>query len=423
TIMRSRYRRLLPVAIGLVTLAGVAACSSSGDSPSASSRSASSAGSSAAKGSPIRIGLASPLTGSSPSEGTSELAIAKYAVSVINGRGGIDGHQVELVTRDTGGVSPTGAVSAFESLSSDGVPVVLGEYTSTNFQAACTIAMAQHVVLIGHATATNGLTDGKTYCFRDTYQVAQSTGAMFEIAKKMGWNPIAIAADTTSFGASENSSFTKLAASYGIKIAADVTWSSPASSLTSQVLKLNQSGAKAIFVGSPSGPDVTLLAKTMVQNGVKLPLVGPGGIDAVGVPAAAGSAYDQLGGVYDLTSYDSQVPAAKQFMDEISKRTGITQGGGNPTRLYDAFMIAAAGLAKTGGQGGTALVNALQSLGKFPVAVSGGPGTFTEFTATQHTALFGPHMLTIYKWESATNSFAVDESLSTIADTSPGVNG
>ena len=409
--MRRRHRRLVPVAIGLAALAGVAACGSS----SSSTPSAASGSSSAAKGSPVLIGLAAPLTGSSPSEGTSELAIAKYAVSVLNGKGGIGGRQVQLVVRDTGGVSPTGAVSAFESLSSDKVALVIGEYTSTNFAAGCTIAMAEHVVLIGHASATTGLTNGKTYCFRDAYQVSQSASAMFETAKAMGWNPIAIAADTTSFGVSESSEFEALAASYGIKIAANVSWTSPASSLTAQALKLGQSGAKAVFIGSASGPDVTLLTKTMVQNGVKLPIFGPGGVNAPGVPAAAGSAYDALPGVYDITSYDSQVTAAQTFMSLISKETGITQGGENPTQLYDAFMIAAAGLAKTGGQGGAALVTALQSLGEFPT-MSGGPGTYVDYTSSQHSGLFGPHLYTIYQWNAASSAFAVDSSLSTVAD-------
>lgn len=417
--MRSRHRRLLPVAIGLAALAGLAACSSSSSSPSTSANGAAASSPAGGSGKPILLGLAVPLTGSSPSEGTSELAIAKYAVSVINGKGGIDGRQVQLVDRDTGGVSPTGAVSAFESLSSDGVAAVIGEYTSTNFQAGCTIAMAQHVVLIGHASATTGLTDGKTYCFRDAYQVSQSAGAMFQTAKAMGWNPIAIAADTTSFGVSEDVEFKQLAASYGIKIATDVSWSSPASSLTAQALKLGQSGAKAVFIGSASGPDVTLLAKTMVQNGVKIPLFGPGGVNAPGVPAAAGSAYNALPGVYDITSYDSQVAAAQTFMNLISKETGITQGGENPTQLYDAFMIAAAGLAKSNGQGGTALVDALQSLGKFPT-MSGGPGSYVDYTPTQHSGLFGPNLYTIYKWDSGSSAFSVDSSLSAIADKTSG---
>lgn len=423
--MRKRHRRLVPAAIGMVVLAGVAACSTSASSSATSASSSSSSasavatGSAAATGKPILIGLAVPLTGSDPSEGTSELAIAKYAISVINKRGGIDGRPAQLVYRDTGGVSPTGAVSAFESLTSDGVSVVLGEYTSTNFQAGCTIAMAQHVVLIGHASATTGLTDGKTYCFRDAYQVSQSASAMFETAKAMGWNPIAIAADTSSFGVSESTEFEALAAHYGIKIVANVSWNSPASSLTAQALKLGESGAKAVFIGSSSGPDVTLLAKTMVQNGVKLPIFGPGGVNAPGVPAAAGSAYNALDGVYDITSYDSQVASAQAFMSLISKETGITQGGENPTQLYDAFMIAAAGLAKTNGQGGMALVNALQSLGKFST-MSGGPGSYVDFTSTQHSGLFGPNLYTIYKWDPATSAFAVDSSLSAIADKTTG---
>ena len=403
--------KIIAPVVALAVLAGVAACSS----PATGSATA-------ADNSPILVGLAAPLTGSNPSEGTSEEAIAKDAIATINSHGGVHGRQLKLIIRDTGGVSPTGAVSAFESLSSAGVAVVIGEYTSTNFQAGCTIAMAEHVVLIGHASATTGLTDGKTYCFRDAYQVSQSAGAMFETAKANGWNPIAIAADTTSFGAAEDSAFTALASHYGVRITADVSWTSPASSLTAQVLRLGHSGAKAIFVGSASGPDVTLLAKTMVQAGVKIPLFGPGGINAPGVPAAAGSAYDSLPGVYDITSYDSAVPAAQTFMAKISRETGITQGGENPTQLWDAFQIAAAALAKSGGKGGQPLVDALQSLGKFHT-MSGGPGTYVDFTAAQHSGLFGPHLMTVYRWDAASQSFASDSSLSDVADSSPGVNG
>ncbi len=400
------------IAVTILAAAGLAACGSPSSSNSAP----------AASSAPILIGLATPLTGSNPSEGTSEEAIAKDAVATINSHGGIHGRHLKLIIRDTGGVSPTGAVSAFESLSGAGVALVIGEYTSTNFQAGCTIAMAEHVVLIGHASATTGLTDGKTYCFRDAYQVSQSAGAMFETAKAKHWNPIAIAADTTSFGVAEDTAFRSLASHYGVKIAADVSWTSPASSLTAQVLRLAHSGAKAIFVGAASGPDVTLLAKTMAQAGVKIPLFGPGGINAPGVPAAAGSAYDSLPGVYDITSYDSAVPAAQAFMNKISKQTGIIQGGENPTQLWDAFQIAAAGLAKSGGKGGLPLVDALQSLGKFHT-MSGGPGTYTDFTATQHSGLFGPHLMTIYRWDAASKAFVPDNALSKIADSSPGVNG
>jgi branched-chain amino acid transport system substrate-binding protein len=400
------------IAVTTLAAAGLTACGSPSSSNSAP----------ASSSAPILVGLAAPLTGSNPSEGTSEEAIAKDAIATINSHGGIHGRHLKLIIRDTGGVSPTGAVSAFESLSGAGVALVIGEYTSTNFQAGCTIAMAEHVVLIGHASATTGLTDGKTYCFRDAYQVSQSAGAMFETAKAKHWNPIAIAADTTSFGVAEDTAFRSLASHYGVKIAADVSWTSPASSLTAQVLRLAHSGAKAIFVGAASGPDVTLLAKTMAQAGVKIPLFGPGGINAPGVPAAAGSAYASLPGVYDITSYDSAVPAAQAFMNKISKQTGIIQGGENPTQLGDAFQIAAAALAKSGGKGGLPLVDALQALGKFHT-MSGGPGTYTDFTATQHSGLFGPHLMTIYRWDAASKAFVPDNALSKIADSSPGVNG
>jgi hypothetical protein len=90
--------------------------------------------------------------------------------------------------------------------------------------------------------------------------------------------------------------------------------------------------------------------------------------------------------------------------------------------MWDAFQIGAAALAKTDGKGGTALVDALQSLGKFST-LSGGPGTYVNYSATQHSGLFGPHLMTVYTWDAATKAFAADSALTTIADSSPGVNG
>lgn len=414
----SQKRKIAPVAAAVGVALIAAAC---GSSSSASTTTQGGSAGTATNKTPIVVGLAAPLTGGNPSEGTSEQTIAKDAVAAINKAGGINGRPLSLLVRDTGGVSPTGAVSAFESLSSSGAAVVIGEWTSTNFQAACTVAMAERVVLIAHASATDGLTNGMTYCFRDEYQVAQSTGAMFGVAKANGWTKIAIAADSTSFGAAEADSWASLAGSYGASIVANVNWSSPATDLTAQVAKIASSGAQAVFVGSGSGPDVTLLAKTMAQMNVKLPIFGPGGINAPGVAAAAASAYNTLPEVLNITSYDSSVPKEKAFMSKISAETGITQGGGNPTRLWDAFQIAAAGLRASKGQGGTALVNALQGLGKFPT-LAGGPGSYVEYTPTQHSGLFGPQMLSVYKWNKSSSSFAYDASLSKLADSSPGVN-
>ena len=124
----------IPALIAITALAGAAGLTACGSPSSSDSASTTASG-------PILIGLAAPLTGSNPSEGTSEEAIAKDAIASINSHGGVHGRHLKLIIRDTGGVSPTGAVSAFESLSGAGVALVIGEYTSTNFQAGCTIAM------------------------------------------------------------------------------------------------------------------------------------------------------------------------------------------------------------------------------------------------------------------------------------------
>lgn len=409
---RGENQKVLRKGATVMAAAGVAAlllaaCSSS---PAPASKSSSTG--------PVILGLASPLTGGDPTEGKTEVAAVNDAAKYVNSHGGIDGRPLKVVVRDTG-LTPTGAVTSLDSLASAGAAAVLGEFTSTDTAAACTAAMQQHEVVLGPASAAQGLTHGKTYCFRDEYQVSQSTGAMFAIAKSEGWKSIAVATDTTDFGIAENKSWVSLASHYGFHIAANVTWTAPASSLTSQVLTIAHSGANAIFVGAALGPDATLLAKTLVQEGVNLPLFGPGGINDPGVPQAAASSYDHLPLVANLTSYDSQVPQQTALFAKVQQQTGIPQGGGDMPRYWEGVLILAAGLRKSHGVGGIALVDALQSLGRFStVPWAGGPGSYVHYTAVHHSGLFGPHLFTVYKWDKSTNAFVVSSRFTSLANTS-----
>ncbi len=55
--------------------------------------------------------------------------------------------------------------------------------------------------------------------------------------------------------------------------------------------------------------------------------------------------------------------------------------------------------------------------------MSGGPGTYVNFTATQHSGLFGQHLMTVYSWDAKSQAFTQDPKLTGVADSSSGVNG
>ncbi len=405
--LRRYWSAVVAVMVGALVLA---ACSSTTTTTKPSKA--------VSKKGPVILGLATPLTGGDPTEGTSEVADFKDAVAYVNSHGGIDGRTLKLVVRDTD-LSPTGAVTAFDSLVSAGAVAVTGEFTSSDTRAGCIPAMADHVVLLAGSSAAQGLTRGKTYCFRDEYQVNQSTGSMVLIAKREGWTKIGIGSDTSGFGLSELNAWSAALPANGITVAAKETWPMVPTSLTAQVLDFKHSGAQAIFVGAAGTPEVVLLAKTMLQEGLHIPLFGPGGVIGTGIAATAGPSYSRLPLVLGITSYDSQVPAEAALMAEISRQTGIPQFGGNMPRDYNGVLMLAAALRKTGGKGGIALVDALQALGKYPMPTAAGPGTYEQFTATHHSGLYGPNLISIYKWNSGTSSFAYSSKFSTLANTAP----
>src|SRR3954466_3700837 len=78
---------------------------------------------------PIQIGYLPALTGPSSSTGVGINRGVQLAIQEINAAGGIDGRQIELITRDTQS-DPTKAVNGAAELTHQKVSVVLGPVNS-----------------------------------------------------------------------------------------------------------------------------------------------------------------------------------------------------------------------------------------------------------------------------------------------------
>ncbi len=130
----SPTRKFVAAAAGLLMAAGLAACSSSSKntatSPTSASQSAggtsASSGStgSQAPGAPIKVGL---VCGCSGVYGTAELPNAEVYrawVNSVNASGGINGHPIDLTTKDDGGVPGT-SISDVQGLISSHVDAIV----------------------------------------------------------------------------------------------------------------------------------------------------------------------------------------------------------------------------------------------------------------------------------------------------------
>ena len=131
---------------------------------------------------PIKIGFLGTLTGGSADIGQTGLDGAHIAVEEINSSGGIDGHLLEIVTKDEQ-LSPTQTVQAMRELAQEGVKFVTGFTSSADVIAAIPIAEQNNMVIITAGATSTALTT--TNFSENLFEVASNTSMMNAAAAKL----------------------------------------------------------------------------------------------------------------------------------------------------------------------------------------------------------------------------------------------
>src|SRR6516162_2757153 len=121
----------------------------------------------------IKVGMIDPLTGVYAAPAQNEVTGAKYAVELINAKGGVLGREIELLVEDSANDVGTGVQKARKLIERDGIQFLIGDVNS-----GIALAIAQvtnekkvlHIVAGGH---TDGIT-GKD-CKWNVYRVCNTT--------------------------------------------------------------------------------------------------------------------------------------------------------------------------------------------------------------------------------------------------------
>src|SRR5579871_2511731 len=151
---------------------------------------------------PILIGYLPALTGPSSSTGIGINRGTLLAVQEINAAGGINGRQIELITRDTQS-DPTKAVNgAAELTHGEKVSVIFGPLNSGESLAVVPLLARANMPQV-HPCWVDSLTDPKKYpmCFRNA-PTNQQVGAAANryVVQTLKRKKVAVISDTTGFG-------------------------------------------------------------------------------------------------------------------------------------------------------------------------------------------------------------------------------
>ena len=315
---------------------GLAACGSSSKSSSNSSSSGSAA---AIPSGPIKIGALLTLNGPLAAIGTAQKANDAALVDALNQEGGIAGHQIQLISINDQG-DPATAVSAAQQLVSDHVAGVVYAGTAATVTQTVPVFMKAKVPVVMLDPLDQWDNGAKWPYFFDNYPLNQpTTDKMADFAAKtLKQTKLGVLTDGSSFGDTLLTDLKKSAGPAGETITDTETYQPTAADVTTQVRKLQQSGAGTMVLFAAAGMGHVYDAMRTV--GWKPPII-----------TTAASFFDGYTSLGDLgkTSYSNCAVALEpgaqpdagmtKVLNTVTAKTGVNPSVGQVVLTNDDFLI------------------------------------------------------------------------------------
>jgi branched-chain amino acid transport system substrate-binding protein len=225
---------------------------------------------------PIQVGYLPALTGPSSSTGIGINRGIQLAVQEINAAGGIDGRQIELITRDTQS-DPTKAVNgAAELTRGQKVSVVFGPVNSGESLAVVPLLARTKKPQL-HPCWVDTLTDPQKYpmCFRNAPTNQQIGGAanryVVDVLKR---KKVAVISDTTGYGTASVNAYAPMLKAKGAEVVYQGNVDAANPDLKPELLRMQSAGAEAIMPWSVNAGFLSRIINTRGDMGWDVPIVG-----------------------------------------------------------------------------------------------------------------------------------------------------
>ncbi|HQR28801.1 MAG TPA: ABC transporter substrate-binding protein [Anaeromyxobacteraceae bacterium] len=299
------------------------------------------------------IGALLSVTGPAAFLGAPEARTLEMLAEQANAKGGVAGHKVRLVVKDTGG-SPEKAVSfARQLIDEEKVFAIIGPSTSGESMQVKAIAEEGKTPLVSLAAAELIVNPVAPHVFKTAQKDSHAAALVFQDMKRRGITRIAVFSSNTGFGKAGKEQIAKLAPEYGIQVVLDEVYDKAATDLTAEATKLKASNAQAVLNWSIE-PAQSILVKNIRQLGIALPIYQSHGFGNLAYVKAAGSAAEgvmfplgKLAVADALPASDPQKKVLVAYRDAYQKRWGeeVSGFGGY---AWDAFQLVAAAVEKVG---------------------------------------------------------------------------
>ncbi|RLE14507.1 branched-chain amino acid ABC transporter substrate-binding protein [Candidatus Aerophobetes bacterium] len=329
---------------------------------------------------PYKVGAIFAITGGASFLGEPERNTARMIEEMINARGGINGHPLQLIIEDTAG-DETKTVNAVKKLIyRDNVLAIVGPSRSGTTMAIIPIVEKEGVLLISCAAAEAIVSPVKKWVFKTPQKDSDAVRKIYEYMNKKGISRIAIITGTTGFGDQGRKQLKQLAPEYGISIVADETYGPKDTDMTAQLTRIKATPAQAV-VNWSIVPAQSIVPKNMRQLGMKIPLLQSHGFGNIMYVELAGEAAEgiifpagRLLAVDTLPDDHPQKEVLARYKKEYEARfkENVSTFGGH---AWDALWL---------------VINALEETGPRPEAMRTNIEHTKEFVGTGGIFNFSP---------------------------------
>jgi branched-chain amino acid transport system substrate-binding protein len=336
---------------------------------------------------PIKVGAILAVTGGASFLGAPESKTLEMLVEEINAAGGIDGHPVELIIKDSQASAEKAISFAKQLIEEEHVLAIIGPSTSGESMAIKDICQEAQTILLSCGAAEAIVNPVASYVFKTPQKDSYAAIRIFKTMQGMGIAKIGVVVGNTGFGNAGKGQLEKYAPEYGIEIAIAEVYDRAATDLTGVLTKLKARGVEAV-VNWSIVPAQSIIAKNMRQLGMDVPLFQSHGFGNIKYVEAAGAAAEGI--IFPcgrllvadvLAANHPQKDLLVKYKNDYESRyneAASTFGG----HAYDAFIILKAAIEKAGSVETAAVRDAIESL----QGVVGTAGVF-NMSASDHNGL------------------------------------
>ncbi|HVN24999.1 MAG TPA: ABC transporter substrate-binding protein [Syntrophorhabdales bacterium] len=332
----------------------------------------------------IRLGVNLDVTGYGAWLGEPELRAVQLFAEQINGRGGIDNYQLELVVYDNESNPEKSSTNAKKLIQRDKVAAILGTAITATSNAAKSVAQEEKVVTYS-LSGSYEPSYADSFTFATWVHTSGMVETIYDYFAKNGIKRVAALCATDSTGQTWLDEANRSAKKYGFEIASE-RFNVKDVDVTAQLAKLKATNPQALIVGVSGAPNA-VVAKNFNQMGFKIPYVtGHGNISDTFLKLMEGNEPETLllpGAYYivwrELPDAYPQKKLMKEFTEAFQKKFK-KEADIYAVVAYDAARVIAEGVRQVKPEGpkdSQKLRDAMELMKNFP-AVYGGTYTFSK---------------------------------------------